>query len=510
MCTDKIPRDNKIRDMVIPEFYGHVRRLINHPEASWILDDIYRSVASKEQKAILLREFYGPEFALFKSAGETNLTGNLSEILEKNPEKRKPIMEYLHGLINQLIQKKLTGFTMLHDAMLQYFLNISVGSAEMGDYLKLIIGDNKEEEVDLLKNLAFTKPGSRVVCLTLAHGSAKDRKQILRAYDETVSMLAMDPNGHTVLMTAYDVVDDTRETTKRIFSELVSLTKDATPEGQQEKILPLAEDLIGRISLLYPFAGATKWLVHNSETQALIKEVEAIRATTSKKAPETRRAELVTALSPSLLTAVAQNATTLVQTPNGCQFINEVLLDGVGDKSAAVAAVAELAPGDPSEEGHVAQSPAAGRMLKTLIAGGHFDPKNKKVTVADASLGFHNQLYKQIKPFVVQWATGESSFVVVALLEAEGFSHKDELKKKLVKAKAELEAATAKKPEPEAVKEEKIIKKGKGAKTENGADPMDIDGEEKSKTTNGKKAKKNNRNRHTGGNAGAKLLLGML
>ena len=38
--------DNETRDMIIPEFYGHVRRLMSHPEASWILDDIYRTVAT--------------------------------------------------------------------------------------------------------------------------------------------------------------------------------------------------------------------------------------------------------------------------------------------------------------------------------------------------------------------------------------------------------------------------------------------------------------------------------
>ncbi|KAG4220154.1 hypothetical protein PC116_g31367, partial [Phytophthora cactorum] len=48
--------DDEIRDMIVPEFYGKVRKLINHPEASWILDDIYRGIATKEQKAILLRE----------------------------------------------------------------------------------------------------------------------------------------------------------------------------------------------------------------------------------------------------------------------------------------------------------------------------------------------------------------------------------------------------------------------------------------------------------------------
>ena len=37
--------DDEIRDMIIPEFYGHVKRLIRHPEAAWIMDDIYRTIA---------------------------------------------------------------------------------------------------------------------------------------------------------------------------------------------------------------------------------------------------------------------------------------------------------------------------------------------------------------------------------------------------------------------------------------------------------------------------------
>jgi len=118
--------DKETREMIISEFYGSVKRLINHPEASWILDDTYRGVASPTQKAILLREWYGAEFAIANKAlagkpaasltADTTITSDLSAILEATPEKRKPMTEHLFGLINALVQKKLTGFTMLHDA----------------------------------------------------------------------------------------------------------------------------------------------------------------------------------------------------------------------------------------------------------------------------------------------------------------------------------------------------------------------------------------------------------
>ena len=88
--------DKDIRDLIVPEMYGHVRRMIKHPEASWILDDIYRGVATPTQKAILLREWYGAEFAIFKTNSKDGVTADLAAMLAQQPEKRKPIMHNLH------------------------------------------------------------------------------------------------------------------------------------------------------------------------------------------------------------------------------------------------------------------------------------------------------------------------------------------------------------------------------------------------------------------------------
>ncbi len=156
--------------MIIPELYHNVRRMMKHPEAAWLLDDVYRGVATKGQKARLLREWYGPEFALLPTGEGASITSKLSEILAESPEKRAPIMRSLKESINRLVQKKTTAFTMLHDAMLEYLTNLSRGSEEMTEFLEMLRDD---EEGDLLKNLAFTKSGSRVICLSLALGTAK-------------------------------------------------------------------------------------------------------------------------------------------------------------------------------------------------------------------------------------------------------------------------------------------------------------------------------------------------
>lgn len=476
--------DDEIRDIIVPEFFGHVRRLIKHPEASWILDDVYRGIASKQQKAIILREWYGAEFAVFEKDNSKPVPGELSEILEAEPGKRAPIMRYLQELINHLIQKKLTGFTLLHDAMLQYFLSAKQGTEEITEFIELLKGD---EEGDLMKNLAFTRSGSRVVSLALAYGNAKDRKTILRFYKDTLQMMAADPNGHIIILTAYEVIDDTVLTAKSIFPELFS--KDA--DKQVENIVSATNDIYARTALLYLFQGKSKALFPASLSADLeiLSEIEKARTNTSKKDPEIRRSELNKALSTYLLKAIAAAASDLVSTSFGCLLINEVLFGAEGDKSEALAAVAATASGDPSfteveiedkiaeatvtaSFPHIASTAFGGKMLKSLIAGGRYDRETKTIIPISPPLNFADVLYPHIKEHMIEWASGSSSFVVLALLEAP-FESKDELLEILRKNKKALEKAAIeetfdqrlRRESAEAEKDDgKIAKKGKKAK----------------------------------------------
>jgi len=500
--------DEEIRDIIVPEFFGHVRRLIKHPEASWILDDVYRGVATKQQKAIILREWYGAEFALFQKESTENVTSDLSEILIADAGKRAPIMRYLQELINHLIQKKLTGFTLLHDAMLQYFLNAKAGTEEITDFIEIIKGD---EEGDLMKNLAFTKSGARVVSLALAHGTAKDRKHILKTYKDLMQTMAADPNAHIIILTAYEVIDDTVLTSKSIFPELLS--KDA--DKQVENIVLAANDINARTTLLYLFQGRSKALFPASLSSDLevLTEIDTVRTTTSKKDPETRRSELAKQLSPFLLKAIATNAADLVSTSFGCLLITEVLFGAEGDKSQALAAVAEAAAGYPkfveiepvpetedAMEGiegptvHMGSTSHGGRMLKTLIAGGRFDPVSKSVVPVSPPLDFADILYPHIKEHLVDWATCSSSFVVLALLETK-FDKKDEVLATLKKNKKALQkAATEETVEQQARREELAVLKAEEGK--------------EGKTV--KKGKKKPVKVFEVGNAGSRLLLKLL
>ncbi|KND90209.1 Pumilio homology domain family member 6 [Tolypocladium ophioglossoides CBS 100239] len=485
-----VQNDDEIRDLIIPNFYGKVRKLINHAEASWILDDISRTVATKEHKAILLREWYGPEFTLREMTRDTKPTADLKEILGNEPSKRGPIMKSLLDMINSLIQKKMTGFTMLHDAMLQYFVNTQPGTEEFNEFLELIKGD---ESGDLLKNMAFTKSGARLSCMLFAYGSSKDRKQLLKTYKDTFVLMSGDPYAHVIILTAYDVIDDTKLVAKSIFPELLG---DKEEEVVQN-VVGAVNNPNARTTILYLFEGLSKSLFPASHAFDLevLAEVHEIRKTTSKKDEDLRRKELVAALSPQLLSVIAAAPSELTATAFGCQFVTDALLSEAEDKTKALEAIAQSAAGDPKEEPgedelssrpHISRASFGGRMLKSLIQGGKFDKATSKVVQIEPPLEFSNVLYPVIKEYVMDWATGPSSFVVVGMMEAGDFGEVDALKKTLKKNKKSLEKAVT-----EMTAEQKAAKEAQ---------------EEKASTEKGgKKGKK--KTEPLVGNAGSKLLL---
>jgi pumilio family protein 6 len=79
-------------------------------------------------------------------------------------------------------------------------------------------------------------------------------------------------------------------------------------------------------------------------------------------------------------------------------------------------------------------------------------------------------LYPNIEDYIIDWATGSSSFVILSLTEASNFSKKDDLMRILKENKKKLHKATKEEtPEQKARKEaavaEKDVVKGKGKKS---------------------------------------------
>jgi pumilio family protein 6 len=99
------------------EFHGHVVKLIKHREASTIIEDMYALFADASQKAALVEEFYGAEFAVFKKL-DRRVT--LAQILKDKPEKRKSIMSDLLGVINTVVDKGTIHHTLVHRIIVEF------------------------------------------------------------------------------------------------------------------------------------------------------------------------------------------------------------------------------------------------------------------------------------------------------------------------------------------------------------------------------------------------------
>lgn len=356
--------DQRIKSSIINEFYGHVQKLIKHAQASIVVEDIWQ-YAMPEQQERLIREFYGVEFAIFKDDSKKP-TGKLRQILEKSPEKRPVIMKSLFNLLKHLVGKDAIIYSIVHRAMLEYISNASPGTSEVTEFLELVSEHFHE--------LPFTKPGATVVQLCIAHGTAKDRRAILKALKPIIGQLTEHESGYRVLLSIYECIDDTSQVAKAVLFGISPIVKD------------LARHYVGRIPLLYPFVGRNRRLIHPPALQAL-RDLDRIRLVTSKKDLLVKQAELVKHFSPLYIDTITENAIDLVQDAFGSKFIYEVIFaandPAVGIPREKIHAVleslADTAKGDPQDESHVMQSLGAGRLFKVLVQGGPYCEAEKAV-----------------------------------------------------------------------------------------------------------------------------------
>lgn len=109
------------RAEVISSLYGGVRKLIRHSEAGEIVELAYNDYANAAQRTALIQEFYGSEFALFKTKEDpTHPEENpahperdhtqphqqtLGEVLAANPSRCKIILSHMRDSLLPLLDK---------------------------------------------------------------------------------------------------------------------------------------------------------------------------------------------------------------------------------------------------------------------------------------------------------------------------------------------------------------------------------------------------------------------
>ncbi|KAJ9059187.1 Pumilio y domain member 6 [Entomophthora muscae] len=371
------------RSSIIKEFYGNVRKLICHAQASVVLEEAYSQYADSTQKAFLVQEFFGAEFSLFKD-GHENMT--LAQILKESPNKKETIMKELLHTLSQTMDKHTINHSIVHRALMEYFQNAD--AAQIQD----IIGQLKELAVEIL----HTREGADVTAKCLLHGSAKDRKAIVKSFKPFVAKIAKEQYGHVVLLQLFDVVDDTTLVDKNILGELI------------KNLGVLLNDKFGRRVVAYVLVGRSQKFISYATIQKL-KEHDPIRAASSKKDPAVRSRELLQCFAQPLIDYIAEHASSIIRDPFPSQIMTDALLQPLGDKSKLIDAINSLIAQAGIENDHVLEHITANRVIKTLIS---FKDESGAAPYAPGILA-------AITPEgLLPRALSRGSFVVLALLES--------------------------------------------------------------------------------------------
>ncbi|XP_060702834.1 pumilio homolog 3 [Hemiscyllium ocellatum] len=329
---------------IIRSFKGEVKKMLRHSEASAIVEYAYNDKAILEQRKMLTEELYGNMFMICKSV----FCPTLDKVLEFNPDKRESIMGEMKEILTPMAQKEaVIKHTLVHKAFLDFFTHCPEKM--------------RTEMIEAVREaaiyMAHTHGGSRVAMHCLWHGTAKDRKIIVKTMKTYVEKIATGEFSHLVLMAAFDCIDDTKLMKQIILTEII----EALPN--------LIENKYGKKVLVY--------LLNPRDPAHTVPEIIKLLQqgdgnTHSKKDSDIRQRELLAAVSPSLLKYLQDNARDMVMNKAKSVIVADILGHAIGDLQPAMNAVVEVAaeafvPGGSNGELHMVEHPAGHLVLKWLI-----------------------------------------------------------------------------------------------------------------------------------------------
>lgn len=228
---------------IIKGFKGRVPQLLRHPNGASVIDDAYNA-AYPAQRNAMAAEFYGKEFTLF----EGSIPASLREVLAAaDPVKKRQVLQSLTQHLIPIMEKGLVDPLLSHRLIAEYLEAAPTSAVE--DAVQTLSGVN-------LLRMAHTRDGATAACAVLAYGTAKDRKQAVKAMQGHVKTMASDQWAHLVLLSALSRVDDTALLRKHIISELQAELAELLDNTSARRVLLQLLNPSAASRLLSPEAAA--------------------------------------------------------------------------------------------------------------------------------------------------------------------------------------------------------------------------------------------------------------
>ncbi|KAM5568884.1 pumilio [Rosa sericea] len=430
----------------ISSLHGHVASLLRHMVGSVVVEHAYQ-LGNATQKQELLVELYSTELQLFKDL-VLKKEGRLVDIISKLDLQKSSVLKHMTSVIQPILEKGIVDHSILHRVLIEYFTIAEEFSAT--DVIKQLSGP-------LLVRMIHTRDGSRVGMLCVKHGSAKERKKIIKGMKGHIRNIASDQCGSMVLVSLVSVVDDTKLITKVVINELQEHLKDLVfDKDGRRPLLQLLHPNCSRYLTPYDLASLSLSIPSLSnkvesdipsegmETETNDPDESTQLVDGGKKDPSIRRQELLvkSGLAERLVDVCIASAGELLRSNFGKEVMYEVATGGadgilhptLDDKlnelyEAIATLVAEPKSEEPKEE-HLLENFHSSRTIRRLILD---------------CPAFASTLWnKALKGKCELWAQGHSCRVVSAFL-ASSDSKVNKLAKKELQPL--IDAGTLKVPE---------------------------------------------------------------
>jgi len=266
------------RAHTIKALMGKVAKLMKHKTAATVVELAYNDYADAATRNSMLQEFLGPEFRLFKEP----TVRTVGELIAKHPEKKEEIIKNMGANVEVLIQKGTFNHSLVHTVI--------------HNYLAVTDGKRRSDCIESLRNslvhMAHSRDGAMAAMYCLWHGTAKDRKAIIKSFKTFIEKTCYEEFGHMVLMAIFDTVDDTKLVGKAVLGELA------------ECLTKVMQDKYGLRVVKYLFAGRESAYTYPDAIE-IMKKGDGNE--NSKKEMGVRRSELLESIAPAVLKWLASH-----------------------------------------------------------------------------------------------------------------------------------------------------------------------------------------------------------
>ncbi|KAF7813526.1 pumilio-like protein 24-like [Senna tora] len=410
------------------------------------------SACSLPRRNIYSKHSLAWNMALYRAVSEKTVGApliKLVDVISKLGLQKGSVLRHMTTVIQPILEKGIVDHSIIHRLLIEYF--------SIADKVLLYPFPVKSAwfvlgpiNLVVVMPILLSKDGAKLGILCVKHGSAKERKKIIKGMKGHIDKIAYHQHGCMVLVCIISVVDDTKLITKAIIRELQQILKELVlDKNGRRPLLQLlnpncsryfSPDDLAPLNSYIPSLSVKDHSEVSSQTETSKveepgddepkedMEVTADEANkdgdnshlveSGKKDPIVRRQELLikSGLAESLIDICIENTGELIRSNFGKDVIYEVatggsegilhpaLDDKINSLHEAIASLASTSKSEDSQEEHVLENFHSSRIIRKLI----LDCPNFASTLWEKALQGKSEL----------WACGHSCKIISAFMES--------------------------------------------------------------------------------------------